>query len=108
MKYFSPSFSYMWWPLSRRCGTSWKSVLRDENRAAADLAGVEIVEGVEGGVGGVLLGVQRDLSGLRQDHQLGQVVVGADDVSDDVLLACHEVRGGNSQLTAVTDDVLRA
>ncbi len=65
--------------------------LRDEDRAAADPACVEIVERVERRIEGVLLGVQRDLARLGQHHELGEVVVGADDVADDVLLTADEI-----------------
>src|SRR4051794_14414647 len=107
MKYFSPSFSYMWWSSRVRAGRS-SGRSGDEDRPAAHATGVEVVEGVEGRVERVLLRVQRDLPGLRQHHQLGEVVVGADDVADDVLLATDKIERRNLQLAAVSDDVLRS
>src|SRR5687768_2697992 len=94
-KYFSPFFSYIEGHLSRRCGKSGMGS-GDENGAATHLAGVEVVQRVDGPVERVLLGVQRDLPGLREHHELGQVGVGADDVADDVLLAGDEVERGDA------------
>src|SRR4051794_7696386 len=107
MKYFSPSFSYTWWS-SRVSAMYVGERSGNQDRPAAHTAGVEVVEGVERGIQRVLLGVQRDLPGLGQHHQLGEVVVGADDVADDVLLAADEVQRRDPQLAAVADDVLRA
>ena len=81
---------------------------RDEDGAAAHPAGVEIVQRVEGGVERVGLGVQRDLARLGQHHQLGQVVVGADDVADDVALGGDDVERRDVERAAVADDVVRA
>ena len=67
-------------------------VSRDEDRSAADAAGVEVFEGFGRGVQRVGLGVQGDLAGLGERHQLGQVVVGADDVADDVPLGGNDVQ----------------
>src|SRR3954447_9243955 len=107
MKYFSPSFSYMG-DLSRRFGEFRKCDSGNEDGATAHLSRVEVVQGVHGPVERVLLGVQGDLAGLRQDHELGQVAVGADDVADDVLLAGDELQGRDAQLAAVADDEQRA
>src|ERR1700761_3521710 len=60
--------------------------LGDENGAAANAPGVEIGDGIGRGVERVGPGVQGDLPGLGQDHELGQVVVGPHDVPDDVAL----------------------
>src|SRR5690349_8568471 len=98
VKYFSPSFSYMWWFPS----------LRDGDGPAAGLARGPGVQGVQPRFGRVLPGVQRDLPGLRQDHELGEVVVRPDDVPDDVLLAGHEVERGGLELAAVPEDELVA
>src|SRR6266498_3978461 len=78
-KYFSPSFSYM--PTSRHSlpgvrlrGDTLPTLgclgwtgpggrgLRDEDAAAPQAAGVEVVHGVVDGVEGIALGVQLDLA----------------------------------------------
>src|SRR5690349_6858850 len=82
--------------------------LRDEDGAAAYPAGVEVGERVGRGVERVGLGVQLNLARLGQHHQLDQIVVGADDVADDVALGGDDVQGGDLQLAAVADDVVRA
>src|SRR3954447_9924719 len=100
MKYFSPSFSYMGnAPLASMGGESG-----DEDGAAAHLPGLEVVQGVDRPVQRVLLGVQGDLTGLGQHHQLGEVGVGPDDVADDVLLAGDELQCRDAQFAAVADD----
>src|SRR5215212_3002518 len=105
MKYFSPFFSYI--EETSRVGAGYlgsairKRASGHENGPAADLSGVEVVQGVHGAVQRVLLGVQGDLSGLREHHQLGQVGVGADDVADDVLLAGDEVQRRDEPLAPV-------
>src|ERR1700712_2159702 len=107
MKYFSPSFSYMACLREDRGGGMRQCVRNasgDEDRPAADLAGVEVVQRLQGLGERVLHGVQGDLPGLREDHQLGQVVVGPDDVADDVLLPGHEVQRRRPELPAVAED----
>src|SRR5690349_16642696 len=82
--------------------------LGDEDRAAADPAGVEIGQRL-GRLGQrVGPGVQGDLARLGQHHQLGQVVVGADDVADDVALGADHVERRDVQLAAVADHEVRA
>ena len=76
----------------------------DEDRPAAHLAGVEVVQRLLGGVERVGLGVQRDLAGLGQHHQLGELVVGADDVADDVALGRDDVQRRQRAAAAVADD----
>src|SRR3954469_18378532 len=85
------------------------SVLRsgNEDGSAADLARVEIGECVGGGVQRVGLGVQGDLPALRQHHELGQLVVRADDVADHVALGRDDVQRGHLQLAAVPDHRVR-
>src|ERR1700712_1210308 len=51
-------------------GCGWWVVLGNEDGPAADLAGVEVVQRLLGGVEGVGPGVQGDLPRLREDHQL--------------------------------------
>src|SRR5277367_1775217 len=77
--------------------------LRHEDGAPADAAGVEVGEGVGGGGQGVGLGVQGDPAGLGEGHQLGQLVVGADDVADDVPLGGDDVEGRDVHRAAVAD-----
>jgi hypothetical protein len=48
----------------RQAGDLERHILRDEDGAAADPAGVEVGEGVGGGVEGVGLGVQGDFAVL--------------------------------------------
>src|SRR5690242_13274876 len=98
MKYFSPSFSYTVGPPDSR----------NEDRPAAHAAGVEVVEGVHGLVQRVFLGVQGDLAGLGEHHELGQIGVAADDVPDDVALAGDDVQRRDAQLAAVADHVVGA
>src|ERR1700722_9337217 len=78
--------------------------LRHEDGAPADAACVEVGEGVVGGVERVRLGVQGDPAGLGEGHQLGQLVVGADDVADDVALGGDDVEGRDRDRAAVADD----
>src|SRR4051794_30390298 len=61
-------------------------LLGGEDGPAAHAPGVEVGQRVEGRVQRVLLRVQGDLPGLGEHHQLGQVVVGAHEVADDVAL----------------------
>src|SRR4029453_15299564 len=78
---------------ARRCvrTSATPGWLGDEDGAAANVAGVEVGEGEEGGRQRVGPGVQRDLSRLGEDHQLGEVVVRADEVADDVDLGRDDV-----------------
>src|SRR6476619_1327762 len=55
--------------------------LGDEDRPAPYLAGVEIGQGLLRLGERIGLGVQGDLAGLREHHQLSELVVGADDVA---------------------------
>src|ERR1700759_3772542 len=108
MKYFSPSFSYMSNCLreDRRGGLRVDfELLRsgDEDRPAADLARVQVVQCVQRARQRVLDGVEGDLAGLREDHELREVVVGAHDVADHVLLAGDEVQGRSPELAAVAE-----
>src|SRR4051812_35971396 len=84
------------------------SRLGDEDRPAPDQAGVEVVQGLPGVGEGVGLRVQRDLACLGQHHELGQLVVGADDVADDVALGGDHVERWDDQRAAVADDEVRA
>src|SRR6266851_5758495 len=83
------------------------SGLWDEDGAAANPAGVEIGEGFRRGAQRVSPGVQGDLAGLRQHHELGELVVGPDDVADDVALGRDDVQGRDVQGAAVPDDEVR-
>src|SRR3954465_4687462 len=107
-KYFSPFFSYMKEHLSRGLRKTSGTASRHENGAAADLSGVEVVQGVDGLVQRVLLRVQSDPACLREHHEFGQVGVGADDVADDVPFGGDDVRRGDAQLAAVADDEVGA
>src|SRR6202453_1009365 len=78
---------------------------RDEDRSTANPAAAE---GGERGRERVCARVQGDLPGLGEDHQLGHVVVGADDVADDVALGGDNVQRRDVQLAAVADDEVRA
>src|SRR3984885_2344696 len=63
-----------------------------EDGAAADPPGIQVSQGVRGGVQGVGPGVQGDPARLGQGHQLGELVVGPDDVADDVALGGDDVQ----------------
>ncbi len=52
--------------------------------------------------------MQGDLAGLSEDHQLGELVVGADDVADDVALGGDDVQRRDGQRASVADDVVGA
>src|SRR6201999_2019941 len=73
---------------SRACAPKRSSLamvtasLRGEHGPAANPAGVQVGERVQRRVQRVLAGVQRDLSPLRQHHQLHEIVVRADQVAD--------------------------
>src|SRR5687767_9019872 len=97
-KYRWPSFSYMRASLRRVTGP----LAGDEDRpGAGQPALVEVVEGVVGRLQGVRPGVEGDLALGGQGHQLGQVVVGPDDVADDVALAGDDLDGRDLDLAAV-------
>src|ERR1022692_4552861 len=81
--------------------------LGDEDGAAADPAGVEIRQRIRRGIQRVGPGVQGDLARLGQHHQLGEVVVGADDVADDVPLGRDDVERRDVQRAAIADDGVR-
>src|SRR5260370_3285554 len=83
------------------------TLLGDEDGTAADPAGVEVGEGVGRGVQRVGLGVQRDLAVLGQHHQLGQFVVGTDDVADDVAFGGDDVQARALQRSAGADALVR-
>src|SRR5580658_8475856 len=82
--------------------------LGDEDRAAADAPRVEIGDRIRRGVERVGPGVQGDLPGLGQDHELGEVAVGPHDVPDDVALGRDDVQRRDRQRSAVADDEVRA
>src|SRR6266487_7046743 len=92
----------------REFGIWVRSGLWDEDRTAADAAGVEIGQRFRRCVQRVGPGVQGDLPALGQHHQLGQLVVGADDVADDVALGADHIQRRDVQLAAVADHVVRA
>src|SRR6202044_4101402 len=79
----------------------------DENGAAAHPARIQIRERLHGAGQRVGAGMQGDLARLGQRHQLGQVVVGADDVAHDVALGGDDVERGDLQRAAVPDDEVR-
>src|ERR1700722_6286831 len=70
----------------------WRGLLRGRRR------------GRGGRVERVGLGVEGDLAGLGEGHQLGELVVGADDVADDVPLGRDDVEGRDRDRAAVADD----
>src|SRR5689334_831236 len=78
----------------------------DEDCPAADSARGQVVDGLLEVVERVLGGVQPDLALSRQRHELDQVVVGADQVADDVLLRGDEVDGRDDDVLPVADDVV--
>src|ERR1051326_2254666 len=80
----------------------------DEDGPAADPARDQVGERVGGGVQRVGPGVQGDPAALRQGHQLGEVVVGAHDVPDDVALGGDDVQRGDLHGAAVADDEVGA
>src|SRR5882757_7449984 len=99
-------------PIGRRVASgrfmSARPMSGHEDRAPAYLAVVEVVEGLlEVGerVGG---GVQGDLPAGGQHHQLGEVVVAAHQVADEVDLGRDDVDGGYVDRAAVPDDVVVA
>src|ERR1700722_18597420 len=75
-----------------------------EDGAAADPPGIQVSQGVRGGVQGVGPGVQGDPARLGQGHQLGELVVGPDDVADDVALGGDDVQRRDVHRPAVADD----
>src|SRR3954453_4875732 len=79
-----------------------------EDRPPAHLAGVEIGDRLDGVVEGVGAGVERHLAALGEHHQLGQLVVGADDVSDDVALGGDDRQRRPLERAAVADHVVAA
>src|SRR5690348_14804881 len=80
----------------------------NEDRAAADPAGVQVSERLGGGIHGVRPGVQGHPAAFGQGHQLGEVVVGAHDVPDDVALGGDDVERGDLHGAAVADDEVGA
>src|SRR6266508_6038521 len=80
----------------------------DEDAAALEAAAVQVVHGVVDRVQRVDAGVQLHLALGGEDHQLGQVVVGADQVADHVPLGGDDVDGRDVDGAAVADDVVRA
>src|SRR5690606_40160754 len=73
-----------------------------------DVAVVEIGDGGLEVVERVLLGVQVDRAAAGQRHQVAQVVVGADQVADEVDLGGDDVDGRHVDVLAVADDVVVA
>src|SRR6266516_7956411 len=76
----------------------------DEDRPAADPARVQVGECLDGRVQRVRPGVQGHPAALGQGHQLGEVVVGADDVPDDVALGGDDVERRDLHGAAIVDD----
>src|SRR5215207_2274293 len=86
---------------------SW-SLAGDEDRAGPGQPPVvEVVDGVVGRLQRVGLGVEGDLALGGQGHQLGQVVVGPDDVADDVALGGDDLDGRDLDDPAVADHEVR-
>src|SRR6266508_5180566 len=79
----------------------------DEDAAALEAAAVQVVHGVVDRVERADAGVQLHLALGGEDHQLGQVVVGADQVADHVPLGGDDVDGRDVDGAAVADDVVR-
>src|SRR5215469_13178524 len=76
----------------KRSSLAMSCSLGDEDRAAADAPRIEVGQRVGRRGQRVGLGVQGDPASLRERHQLGQAVVGADDVADDVPLGGDDVQ----------------
>src|SRR5215469_7924198 len=89
-------------------GDGGRAGLRDEDRAAAHADRVQVGEGLRCGPERVGPGVQGHLAVLGQDHQFGEIVVGPDDVADDVPLGGDDVQGRDVELAAVADDEVGA
>ena len=75
---------------------------------AADPTGVEVGDRGLEVVQCVLLRVQGDRAPGREGHQVAQVVVGADQVADDVLLGRDQVDRRHDDVLAVAHDVVVA
>src|ERR671935_3301920 len=86
------------------CAVRTHDLRRDEDAPAVQTAGVQIGDGVVGGVERIGAGVQGHFALGRQGHQLGQVVVGADEVAHKVDLRRDDVDGGHVEPAAVADD----
>src|SRR6476659_1907074 len=76
----------------------------NQDGAAAHPARVEIVNRPLEFLQRVLAGVQLDLALCGEHHQLLQVVVGADQVADEVDLGGDDVDGGDVDVLSVSDD----
>src|SRR5829696_6237597 len=97
-----PSFGHRSSNVREGLSTTWAS--GNEDGPTPNPAAVELLEGFHGVVERVGTRVQGDFSVLGQHHQLRQIVVGADDVPDDVPLGGDHVEGRDDQRAAVTDD----
>ncbi len=78
-------------------------MLRDENRPAAHPAGIEIVECLLEVLEPVPSGVQGDLALGGKGHELLEVVVGADEISDEVDLGGDHVDRRDVDVLAVPE-----
>src|SRR5450631_519836 len=90
---------------SARCSACW---LGDENAAASQPAGIQVVHGVVHRLQRVGLGEHGDPAGGVQGHQLNEVVVAADQVPDDVALGRDHVDGRDVDRPAIPDDEVAA
>src|SRR5919198_963975 len=90
------------------CAARTHNLRRDEDAPAVQTAGLQIADGVVGGVKRIGAGVQDHFALSCQGHQLGQVVIGADEVAYEVDLRRDDVDGGHVDLAAVADDVVGA
>src|SRR5579875_622290 len=93
---------------SRACAAQRRSLLRNQNAAPAKLAALQIVNSLVGSLQRIAPGIQRDLALAGQRHQLHQIIIRANQISDKADLAGDNVNCGHDQLSAVADQIVAA
>src|SRR3984893_7871287 len=78
----------------------------NENTATTQFAAIQVMDSVESGIERVNSRMQGHFALSGKRHQLGQIIVGTDEIADKVDLGRNDVDGGNIERATVADDVV--
>src|SRR5205807_3290695 len=78
----------------------------NENTATAQLATIQVMDGVVRGIKGIHRCMQLHFSLRCQGHQLCQVIVGSNQVADKVDLGRDNIDGGHIELLVIVNNIV--